>query len=65
MIRILKIVCLTGAFLLTAVSVPAWGQDWVASVFPDRTHDFGTVAKGSKLRHSFRITNSTEKEIHI
>lgn len=65
MIRILKIVCITGVFLLTAASVPAWGQDWVASVFPDRTHDFGTVAKGSKLRHSFRITNSTEKEIHI
>jgi hypothetical protein len=43
----------------------ARAQDWVGSVFPDRTHDFGTVAKGSKLRHSFKVTNSTNSTIHI
>lgn len=51
--------------LVLAYSHQIPGQDWIPSVFPDKTHDFGTVAKGSKLRHSFRVTNSTSKEIHI
>ncbi len=38
---------------------------WTDAVFPDRDHDFGTVARGSKVRHSFRLVNSTSQEIHI
>jgi hypothetical protein len=34
-------------------------------VFPVRSHDFGTVARGSKVRHSFKLINSTQQEIHI
>jgi hypothetical protein len=40
-------------------------QEWVNAIFPVRTHDFGTVAKGSKLRYSFKVVNSTDKELHI
>ena len=43
----------------------AEASDWTDVVFPERTHDFGTVARGSKLRHSFRLVNSTNQEIHI
>lgn len=43
----------------------ARAQDWIASVFPDRAHDFGTVARGSKVRHAFRVVNTTNQDIHI
>ncbi len=43
----------------------ARGQDWIKSVFPDREHDFGTVARGSKIHHSFKLVNTTNAEIHI
>jgi hypothetical protein len=39
--------------------------DWIEAVFPERSHDFGTVAKGSILRHSFRITNRSNREVHV
>ncbi len=39
--------------------------DWTTSVFPERSHDFGTVARGSKVRHSFPIVNTTDQIIHI
>ncbi len=38
---------------------------WAETVFPERQHDFGTVAKGTKLRHSFPVVNSTNVEIRI
>lgn len=39
--------------------------DWTDAVFPERSHDFGTVARGSKVRHAFKLINSTGQEIHI
>ena len=44
---------------------PAEAADWTDAVFPERSHDFGTVARGSKVRHSFKLVNSTAQEIHI
>jgi Protein of unknown function (DUF1573) len=44
---------------------PAPAADWTDAVFPQRSHDFGTVARGSKVRHSFKLVNSTTQEIHI
>ncbi|WP_435006909.1 DUF1573 domain-containing protein [Tundrisphaera lichenicola] len=41
------------------------GADWTDAVFPVRSHDFGTVARGSKVRHSFKLINSTQQSIHI
>ena len=46
-----------------ASSAPA--DDWTTAVFPDRSYNFGTVARGSKVRHSFPIINSTDQVIHI
>src|SRR3954453_18333615 len=43
----------------------ARAQNWVDSVFPERTFDFGTVARGSKIHHTFRLINRTSQEIHI
>jgi hypothetical protein len=43
----------------------AVAQSWVDSIFPERAYDFGTVARGSKIRHTFRLINRTGEEIHI
>lgn len=56
------------AFLVAwaAWALPTAGaQDWVASVLPERSYDFGTVARGSKVLHSFKLLNPTGKELHI
>lgn len=44
---------------------PAAAQNWVDAVFPERAFDFGTVARGSKIHHTFRLVNRTNQEIHI
>lgn len=50
---------------LAAGAVPARAQGWINLVFPDREHNFGTVAKGSKVHHTFKIVNTLNEEIHI
>jgi hypothetical protein len=52
------------AWVLVATT-SAHAQSWVSSVFPERVYDFGTVARGSKLHHSFKVVNTTNREIHI
>jgi Protein of unknown function (DUF1573) len=39
--------------------------DWVETVFPERSFNFGTVARGSKVRHAFKVVNSTSSTIRI
>ena len=52
--------------LWAAVSVSsARAQSWVESVLPERSFDFGTVARGSKIRHSFKVVNRLDQEIRI
>ena len=60
-----KAIVLACFILQLNLSFRSNAQDWVGAVFPDRVHDFGTVAKGSKLRHSFKVTNTTNSVIHI
>jgi hypothetical protein len=45
----------------------AQGQDlaWVASALPERAYDFGTVARGSQIRHAFPLVNRSDAEIRI
>jgi len=40
-------------------------SDWLTVVFPERAHDFGTVARGSQIRYSFPVVNRTNSEIQI
>lgn len=53
------------AALVVGCPWAAEAGDWTDVVFPERSHDFGTVARGSKLRHSFKLVNSTGQEVHI
>lgn len=63
--RFLAIAGLIGPALVARRARGAAAQDWIDAVFPDRAHDFGTVARGSILRHSFPVENRTNQPIHI
>lgn len=52
------------AAVLLAASGPA-AADWIDTIVPEKSHDFGTVARGSKVRHVFRIVNTTAYDVHV
>ncbi len=48
------------------VALPsARGQSWVDGVVPERAFDAGSVARGSKVRHVFRLVNRLNQEVRI
>jgi hypothetical protein len=53
------------AFAGLATVAPAQVTNWSDVIFPEHAHDFGTVARGSKVKHSFKLVNSTNQTIHI
>ena len=58
-------VFLIGAVLSCLSPSIAAAQSWVDSVLPERSFDFGTVARASKVRHTFRLVNRLDQEIRI
>lgn len=55
------------AFLVVWVgwAAPSPAQSWVDAVFPEHSYDFGTVARGSKVKHAFKLVNTTNATLHI
>jgi hypothetical protein len=54
--------------LLHCLGVGALGgveSDWSTTVFPERAYDFGSVARGSQLRHAFPVINHSNFEVRI
>jgi len=51
--------------VISSPAVRAQGLDWVASALPERAYDFGTVARGSQVRHAFSLINRSDQEIRI
>jgi hypothetical protein len=52
------------------VAILWWGatataQDWARKMFDKTTHDFGVVARGSKVEHSFVVENIYEEDLTI
>ena len=45
-----------------ALAQQAWNPD---ALFPESAKDFGTVARGTKLRYTFWLVNTTNSDIHI
>jgi hypothetical protein len=43
----------------------ARGQDWAREMFDHTSHDFGTVARGAKVEHSFGVENIYLEDAHI
>ena len=42
-----------------------WAQAWVAKMFPEKEHDFGTVALGSDTVHRFPVKNIYKQDIEL
>ena len=51
--------------VLVAFASEAIAQDWTSDLFTEHEHDFGTVARAAKAEYEFKITNTTDQEIHI
>ena len=55
-------IALLGTVLL---AVPASGQEWAEKMFSVTSHNFGTVAKGSKTEFRFVYRNLYEEDVHV
>jgi hypothetical protein len=51
--------------VISSPNARAQGFDWVASALPERAYDFGTVARGSQVRHAFKLINRSDQELRI
>lgn len=40
-------------------------QEWARKMFESTSHDFGTVARGAKSVHRFKVTNIYKETVHI
>jgi hypothetical protein len=54
------------AFVLSLiVATSASAQEWSKKLFKSHSHDFGTVARGSKTVYEFEMENIYEEDVHI
>jgi hypothetical protein len=53
------------AVAVIACSGPLRAQDWARKMFPVTSHNFGTVAKGSKTEYRFVFRNLYEEDLHV
>ena len=53
------------AALTLVLPCTGFGQEWASKMFTDTTHNFGTVARGSKTEHRFTFRNIYKEDIHI
>ena len=51
--------------IVTLLNRPSHGQEWARKMFSETSHDFGTVARGAKVEHRFKIKNLYVEDIHI
>jgi hypothetical protein len=51
--------------LMLLCAVSADGRDWAKEMFDHTSHDFGVVARGTKVEYRFTIENNNEEDIHI
>jgi hypothetical protein len=56
---------LAGLVCLLLAARSAGAQDWASKMFDTMSHDFGTVAKGSKTEYRFQLKNVFEEDAHI
>lgn len=61
--RLATAALVVAAGLLAAAPVEA--QEWATKMFPVTSHNFGTVAKGSKTEYRFVFRNIYEEDLHV
>jgi hypothetical protein len=52
-------------FLATLTPASAGAEEWVAKMFAERSHNFGTVARGADAVHRFAIKNIYKQDIEL
>lgn len=59
--------CLPGmiAAWLVCAATPASAQEWAQKMFQVTSHNFGTVAKGSKTEYRFVFRNIYKEDVHV
>ncbi len=62
--RLLSILLLLAVTWLAAPG-SASAQPWVKEMFPENSHDFGTVPRGAKAEYRFKFTNRYEENVHV
>jgi hypothetical protein len=53
------------SLFLLAFASPAVAQKWASDMFPVKTHEFGSVARGAKAEYSFEFQNIYKEDIHV
>lgn len=53
------------ALLLASLTSPAFGQEWARKMFETTSHDFGGVARGSKVEYAFKFKNIYKEDVHV
>lgn len=53
------------AVVVTANSGPVVAQEWARKMFTVTSHNFGTVAKGSKTEYQFVFRNVYNEDLHV
>jgi hypothetical protein len=56
---------LLAALVVACLGSPAEAQDWAREMFPVTSHNFGTVAKGSKTEYRFVFRNRYNEDVHV
>lgn len=51
--------------LLIVLGDSARAQEWATKMFETTSHDFGSVARGSKVEFAFEFTNTYQETVHI
>ena len=53
------------ASLLAGTAPGAAAQEWATKMFSETSHNFGTVARGSKTEHRFVFRNLYKEDLHV
>lgn len=56
---------LAALLLLVLAGSTGLGQQWAIDMFDHTSHDFGTVARGTKVEHTFTMENIYVEDAHI
>jgi hypothetical protein len=52
-------------WLMLLAAPGGFAQDWATKMFDHTSHDFGTVARGAKVEHTFTVENIYEEDMVI
>lgn len=56
---------LAGLLAICACTNQCSGQEWARKMFPVRSHDFGSVARGAKVEYRFEFSNIYKEDVHV